>query len=573
MADQDRQDTMSRGARRRARYREIVKVLWEERLLGLFPGSRLEDHLTKSTVREEGPGTKEKDLPQAVRIRHAVERLGPVFIKLGQILSTRSDLLSPDVTEELAKLQDDVPSVPWPEMKARIEAELGAPVGELFGSFDEKPMAAASIGQVYRATLPDGTSVAVKVQRPGVTEAMELDLDILHDQADKVEQHTEWGKENDVATLAEDFASILRSELDYTQEGRWLDRFRSAFADDSSIVFPKVYWDHTTGRVLTMDFIEGVAGTQLEGGEQVEGVDRTRMVETGVGAYFRMIFQLGFYHADPHAGNMFWLPDGRLAFVDFGRVATISRRNSEETFDLMLAVFDDDSAAMTEAVLAMTGTPAHIDLAALEIDFAALLAQYRRQQETGRGLGELIQRLLKLLHDYRLRVPSELAVLLTTLGVLEGVATQLDPEFRMIDAAKPFARELIPEEYGPARMLKASVRSLRAYGRFFDELPVQATRVLRRAGEGEFKVSVRPTEYRELVDRLTSGFYLLAYALIVGALIVGFAFLVSRQGLSRPEQVIYRVVLFAAIASVIWLLVKLLRDGRRRRRADRQGDD
>ncbi len=186
MPDDRKQEKKSRGARRRARYREIAVVLWEERLFELFRGIGLEDDLPGGTAVEQTPVTKEKDLPLPVRVRHALERLGPVSIKLGQLLATRSDLLPPALLEELAKLQDKVPEVDWPEMRTRIEAELGAPVEKLFKSFDEEPLAAASIGQVYRATLPDGTRVAVKVQRPGVTEAMEIDLDIMHDLAGRL---------------------------------------------------------------------------------------------------------------------------------------------------------------------------------------------------------------------------------------------------------------------------------------------------------------------------------------------------------------------------------------------------
>ncbi|MGD0918465.1 MAG: AarF/UbiB family protein [Thermodesulfobacteriota bacterium] len=570
MSDNRQQERKSRGARRRARYREIATVLWEERLFDLFKGTGLEDDLPGGTAAELTPGTKEKDLSLPVRVRHALERLGPVFVKLGQLLATRSALLPPALLEELAKLQDDVPKVPWPEMRTRVEAELGASVEELFESFDEEPLAAASIGQVYRATLPDGTPVAVKVQRPGVTKAMEINLDIMHDLADRLTKHVQWAKENDVATIAEEFASVPRAELDYTHEGRSLDRFRSAFAADPSLVFPQIYWDQTTSRVLTMDLIEGVRATELESNEKAAGVDRAHLVQIGTGAYFRMIFQLGFYHADPHAGNLFALPGGRLGFVDFGRVATISERNREATFDMLLAMVDDDPTGVTEAVLAMLGMPPHIDLAALEIDISAMLARYRRQQSSGEGLDKLVQSLLKLMRDHQLQVPPELTVLLTTIGVLEGVATQIDPAFRMIDVVKPFARKLMPERYGPGHILKASLRSARAYGRFFDQLPVHATRALRRVGEGEFKVAVRPENYEALVDRLTAGVYLLAYALIVGALIVGFAFLIGRQDLTQLERIGYRVVLFAAIASVIWFVIRSLRIEWHKRQADRR---
>ena len=247
MAKSDEKAALSRGARRRARYREIAAVLWDERVLNVFKGAGLDEHAPPEAARREGdPGVKEKELPRAVRIRHALERLGPAFIKAGQILATRRDLVPPDLAEELAKLQDDVPTLPWEDIKARIEAELGHPVEELFATFDAEPIAAASIGQVYRATLPDGTLVAVKVQRPGVTETMDIDLEILIDQAHRLAVHTQWGKDFDVASLAEEFASILRSELDYRHEGHALDRFREAFADDKNVLFPAVYWDHSS---------------------------------------------------------------------------------------------------------------------------------------------------------------------------------------------------------------------------------------------------------------------------------------------------------------------------------------
>ena len=569
----DKDAPQTRGALRRARYRQIAQVLWEERILSAFKGSAFEEHIAPDAVQPApAPDGKEKDLPPAVRIRHALERLGPAFIKMGQILATRHDLVSPDLAAELAKLQDDVPTLPWEQMRERIEAELGGSVGELFATFDETPLAAASIGQVYRATLPDGTAVAVKVQRPGVSETMEMDLEILVEQAHRVGAHTQWGKDFDVAALADEFASVLRSELDYTHEGRAMDRFRAAFEGTTEVVFPAVYWDHTSSRVLTMDFVDGTPATALEAGS-TEVVDGARVVELGVAAYFRMIFEMGYYHADPHAGNIFALSGGRIAFVDFGRVATVSERNRDATFDMLLAIFDDDPSGATEAVLQMTGTPPHVDLAALEIELGAIMSQYRRAQINGGGLDDMVERLLSMMREHRLHLPTELTVLLTTLGMVDGVATQLDPSFRLVDAAKPFAKKLVPQQFGPEKLFKQTLRSGRAYVRFFDALPLQLTRVLRRAGEGEFRISIRPTEFKPIMDRVEAGFTRLAYALIVAALIIGFSFLVSRPGLSTPERVGYRLVLFAALASVAWFLVSLARVEWRKRREEKHPTD
>jgi ubiquinone biosynthesis protein len=320
-----------------------------------------------------------------------------------------------------------------------------------------------------------------------------------------------------------------------------------------------------------MDLIEGVPATELENSDKAAGVDRKHLVQIGVGAYFRMIFQLGFYHADPHAGNLFALAGGRLGFVDFGRVATISERNRETTFDMLLAALDEDAAAVTEAILAMVGVPPHLDLAALDVDIGAILARYWNQQSSGEDLGKFMQNLLKLMRDHQLRVPSELRVLLTTFGVLEGVAMQIDPAFRLLDATKPFARKLMPERYSRQHVVKALSRSARAYGRFFDQLPVHATRALRRVGDGEFRVAVRPDNYEDLVDRLTAGIYLLAYALIIGALIVSFAFLLGLQNLTHLERIGYRIALFAAIASAIWFVIRSLRFEWHKRKADKRG--
>jgi ubiquinone biosynthesis protein len=457
-------------------------------------------------------------------------------------------------------------------MRERIEAELGGTVEELFATFDQEPLAAASIGQVYRATLPDGTAVAVKVQRPGVSETMEMDLGILVEQAHRVGAHTQWGKDFDVAALADEFAGVLRSELDYTHEGRALDRFRTAFEDTPDVLFPAVYWDHTSSRVLTMDFVDGTPATALESGE-MDGAAGARVVELGVAAYFRMIFEMGYYHADPHAGNIFALSGGRIAFVDFGRVATVSERNRDATFDMLLAIFDDDPAGATESVLQMTGTPPHVDLASLEIELGAIMSQYRRAQINGGGLDDMVERLLSMMREHRLHLPTELTVLLTTLGMFDGVATQLDPGFRLVDAAKPFAKKLVPQQFGPEKILKHTLRSGRAYARFFDALPLQLTRVLRRAGEGEFRISIRPTEFKPIMDRLEAGFTRLAYALIVAALIIGFSFLVSRPDLSTAERVGYRLVLFAALASVVWFLISLARVEWRKRREDKHPTD
>jgi ubiquinone biosynthesis protein len=449
------------------------------------------------------------------------------------------------------------------------ETELGGPLLEHFETFDETPMAAASLAQVYRATLPGGTPVVVKIQRPGAAELVDLDLDILHDLAVRVARHLDWGVQHDLVAMADEFATVLRAELDYGREGRSADRLRTAFSDDPSLVIPRVYWELTTPRVLTMDYIDGVPASELQNNARSPEIDRAGMIRIGVGAYFRMIFELGLYHADPHAGNLFALPGGRVGFVDFGRVATVSRQNRTAAFDVLLALLDDDAAGATESVLAMTGIPPDLDIATLEMDIARMIGEFRRQQSGEERLDKLMAGLLKVLRRHRLKVHSEIATLLTTIGVLDGVAMQIDPSFRMIEAAEPFSRRLLHVRYSPGKLLEDSLGSARDYGRFFQQFPLHATRALRRLGEGELAVSVRPRDFEVLVDRLTAGVYVLAYALVVGALIIGFSFLVGQQSLSQPERIGYRAVFFAATVSVIALVARMLRDEWRRRRSER----
>jgi ubiquinone biosynthesis protein len=554
------------AARRRARYREIARILWEERLFDALKGIGLEEQFPVDAVMPSSAETRERDLPRPVRIRRALERLGPVFIKVGQMLATRADLVPPSLLKELLKLQDAVQPTPWPEMKKCIETELGKSTRKLFRSIRQTPLAAASIGQVYRAVLPDGTKVAVKVRRPGVIEALDLDLEILNNLALRLANHARWARDNRLAEVVAELSTVLRAEADYGNEALNLDRFRAAFADDDSLVIPRVYWDRTSDGVLTMELIEGVPGTSLENRTAPEGIDRARLVQLGVGAYFRMIFQLGFYHADPHAGNLLALPEGRLGLVDFGRVGTLSERYREGTFDMLLAMLGDDSTAVADTVLSMTGMPPEIDLAAFEVDISTLLDQFRKQQERNEGFGELMEGFLRLLGDHHLHVPEELSLLLSTLGVLDGVAHQIDPDFRMLDVTEEAAPEYIPEHYGPRRAWRRITKASRAYGRLLDQFPVEATRALRRMGEGEFKLVVRPSEYEHLLDRLSAMVSLLAYSLILGALIIGFAFLAGRQGLARPETIGYKVVLFLAVASVVGLLAKAIRNQGRRRR-------
>jgi ubiquinone biosynthesis protein len=564
-----RHNTVSRG-RRWARYREIATVLYEEHVFHILRASGLDEdapcELTDEKIEELEAAHSGKKLPQEVRVRRALERLGPAFVKVGQLLSTRRDLISPALAEELAKLQDNVPTLPFPKIRKRIEEELGGKLEDLFTSFDPEPLASASIGQVYRATLKDGSEVVVKVQRPGITETMEVDLDIILSQAHSAAQHTRFGRDLNVVEIAQQMVDALRSELDYLHEAADLDFFHTAFGDSDEVYFPRVYWDLTTSRVLTMEMMKGIPGTRL-GELDTAGIDRQQVAMNGTSCYFKQIFEMGRYHADPHLGNLFIMPDGRIGFVDFGRVGLISERNRNLTFHLIMALMEGDEVEVTETVLDMTGAGTTVDVTALQHDMGRVCTAYASAQAGSGTLDPAVEGLFDAVRKYRLCVPGQIVMLLTVVGVLDGVATLLSGgTFRIAEVAQPFAQKLLPQEFGPDHMKTYLMRYTRRYGKFLEDLPVSLGRVLRRAGEGEMRIAVRPEKYDRMVDRLEAIANRVCVALLLAALIVGMSFLSGVDHLNDTVTSGSQIVLLMCILFGIWWLSAPLRAKWRRRK-------
>ena len=536
------------------RYRQIVGILADEGLDDLLDITGLRRF---QPVHRRLRPEHDSRQPFGVRLRHTLERLGPTFVKVGQVASTRPDLIPEDVILELRKLQDDVAPFPDAEAFALIEAELGGPIDQVFLEFDRTALAAASLGQVYGAKLPDGTPVIVKVQRPNVEHVVAVDLDILLTQARFVAQHSELGARYDVVSITAEFAEAVRGELDYHAEGASAERLRQMFEDDETVVFPKVHWEFSTSRVLTLERLVGLPFNKPDA-LTAAGMDRPELAKRGIYCYLEQIFVHGFYHADPHPGNLFALEDGRVGFTDFGRCGTISKVGRDQLADLFMAIIDDDVPLAVDTLFTAAGSPGEIDVAELEREVSRLITKYYNKSLNQIRMGELITEVMDLVRNHHLMLSSELAMLMTTLVVLEGLGRLLDPDFDFVAVTAPFARKLTAARLAPGALARTLMQSLRRFANIGQDLPESLTRLLRRAGQGEFRVAVHPTGFEPIMKRLEEATNRLSFALVVAAFVVGLSLILSRTELPNTFIWIARLFWAGALGVGSWFFISAL---------------
>lgn len=463
---------------------------------------------------------------QPEHVRMALEELGAASIKLGQILSTRADLLPPDYQAELAKLQDAAPPVPGDLVRERVEAELGRPVEELFAAFDPEPLAAASIGQAHAATLPDGTHVVVKVRRPGVVEQMEEDLEILEDLAVRLSRRWDLADQYDLVGLAREFSQALRAELDYIREGRSAERFRASFAGDPTVHIPRVYWETTTSRVLTLERIQGIKIDDLAALDAAV-IDRRALAERSARIILKMVFEDGFFHADPHPGNFFIEPEGRIGLIDFGMVGTVDERTREQLFRLLLAVTSQDADRLADALLDLGVVHGRVVRDHLRRDLEHLVSRYYGRPLGEIEIGPLLEETLAIVRQHHLRLPPSLALLLKAMVMNEGLGARLDPSFRLTTVLPRYVRRLMRQQYSPslwARRLNEAGMDAAMLG---VELPHQLRRILGELERGELEVGMRPAGLGSLGRRFERLANRIVLGIIAAALINGLAVLMS----------------------------------------------
>jgi len=489
------------------------------------------------------------ELPTPVRLRLALEELGPTFIKLGQILSTRDDLLPPDYIAELALLRDRVPPIPAEQIIAEIERSFGRPLGELFATFDPNPLASASIGQVHAATLPTGTSVIVKVRKPGIAEMIEEDLALLREIAEFASRHSPLARDYDLVGLLDEFAWTIRSELDYRREGRNADRFRTLLVDRPDIVIPRVFWHRTTETVLTLRRIDGIPIDRIEELDRAR-IDRHALALQAARFVLDCVLVHGFFHADPHPGNFAVLPDGRLVVYDFGMVGRVDPFVRAELADALLAFIRNDFDAFIDS-LGRLGIVRHeADRPALRRELQHLAERYYGLSLGEYRFGEVIADLSRLMRRWRLTLPPELSLLVKTLSMHEGVGQRLDPSFQPFLVAEPYVRRLLMQRYHPESWLPQVARMLEDSARQAVGFPRRIDRLLRRLEQAELEVTMHLAELPDATQRLSAMVNRLITAILLAAAAISFSLLLN---VWHPEWLVRWIgpILFFGLLGIV----------------------
>ena len=513
---------LKRGYKNINRLRQIINILIEYGFDYFVKQLGLIKLPTKSEKILKLKPSKIDQTPLPMRVRLTLEELGPTFVKLGQILSTRPDIIPLKYIKELEKLQDKVPPFAYAQVEQIVHKELGANVSELFQSFEEKPFASASLGQVHKAILKeDKVKVVVKVQRPDMEKIIETDLDILFHLTRLAERHIPESRLYDPVGVAEEFAKTIRMELDYGTEGRNAERFRKNFEEEKTIYIPKVYWELSSKRILTMEYIDGIKINHLKELEEA-GYDRKKLAENGAKSFMKQMLIDGFFHADPHPGNILVMENEIIGFMDFGMTGKIDEETKEKYVNLLIAVLERNSNKILTEILNLGFTSQEtIDTRSLKTDIADLLDQYYDKALKEIKLGEFITHLVQISIKYHIKMPAELALLGKSLLTIEGIGLALDPDFNLTEIAKPYVKDIILERKSPQHLLLKLSNDLSEFYNLMFLIPKQLSKTLKKMEEGIFKLELQHRGLENLINALDKATNRLSYSLILVAIIIG----------------------------------------------------
>ncbi len=459
-------------------------------------------------------GQQISELSQGARLRLALTELGTTFIKLGQILSTRADLVGPEITSELTRLQSGTPADPPEVVRQIIAEELQKTPEDLFLEFDEQAAASASIGQVHFARLPDGTSVVVKVQHQDIQRKIRSDLEIMKGLAEIAENYSDEAKQYRPVDTMEEFSRTLLSELDFTLELRNLETFTRNFQNEPDVVIPVPYARYSTSRVLTMDRLDGIS---LASGDKLQaaGFDLDQLARRGADIFLEMIFRDGFYHADPHPGNLFALNGPAIGLLDCGMVGRIDEKLREQFEDLLMSAVDKDTVGLCDSICELGSVPRDMDTDRLRSEIGDFLAEFGTQDLRGFDLGGALDRMMEIIRRFNIILPSRVSLLIKVLVMLEGTARELSPNFSLAEILQPWQEKITRRRLSPGRLLKKAKRNAADWSRLVEMAPRELADILSQVKRGQFDVHLEHRKLDPVVNRLVLG--VLTAALFVGS--------------------------------------------------------
>ncbi len=552
-----------------SRVREIINVFLKYgfgRIIDQIHFQRFIPLRTRLKTFGQWPALKGPTVPE--RLRMAFADLGPSFIKLAQLLSSRPDLITKPFANEFKKLQDEVPPFPAEEAKKIIEEEIHLPINNIFLRFDDKPVAAASIAQVHYATLLDGSDVIVKVQRPGIREQIETDINIMSTLANLLDRYVPESRFFNPKGIVEEFSKTVKKELNFVEEARNCFRIRRNFENSPDVYIPKMHEEFITEKVLVMEKIKGVRIDDIAGIDAM-GLDRNHLAKIGVNAYFKQILEDGFFHADPHPGNIFAMPNGMIGVMDFGIVGRVSPELREIIANTFLALINRDFDKLIDQYieLGLIGEEA-ADLSILRKEFRADLSEFLEPlygitlKEI--NFAEYIDTITHLAIKHNMKIPSDLLLINKAMLILENIGTELDPDFDFIAAAEPYASMLIKERISPSKLYEKTRKYVDEIGDFVVLFPKQMKHIIRKVLKDDFQMKLTHIGLDKFIRDMDRSSNRIAFSLVISAIILSSAIMQATGAGPKIFGISFLGLLSFGFAFLlgIWLIISIIRSGR-----------
>jgi len=557
--------SIGRRYRHIKRFRQIVSVLLKHGLgdlvtrVGLYRQLGISRRLfTKRKA--EAPLTP---LTRWQRFRIVLEELGPSFIKLGQLASTRPDLVPPEACAEFEKLQDTVPAFPGSQVRQIIETELGDSLEVLFKEFDETPIASASISQVHRAVLPDGTVAAIKVQRPGIRATIEVDLEIMFHLAELIEKHIYGMETLDPVGIVHEFSRTIKRELNFDIEAGNIERFARNFQSDTTIYVPKVYRHLSTDKVLVMEFVEGIKVSNLDALADAN-LNLELIADRGADIILKQIFEHGFFHADPHPGNILVLPDNVICLLDYGMTGTLTGHNREHLGDLIAGIVRRNAKRMTRSLIRLSQLESAETVESLEADIADFVEQHLYRPLKDIRMGSLLTQIVQLLIRHNLKIPPVFHLLDKALITVEGNGRRLSPEFDIIEHMKPFVRQLLSERLSIRKLRKDFYTTSLDWEAVLRELPTDTRNIINKIKQGKIRIEFEHKGLEPMLkthDRISNR---VVYGIVLSSLVIGSSLIVLSGIPPKWHEIpIIGIIGFLTAGAMgFWLLISIMRHGK-----------